>query len=62
LIEVVVAEVDVEVVANFLQTPAELTSMPSLELKPLLSASDTKRRDFASNATKRATVSSTARS
>jgi hypothetical protein len=32
LVNVVATEVDVEVVANLLQTLAELTSMPSLEL------------------------------
>jgi hypothetical protein len=32
LVEVVVAEVDVEAVAELLQTMAELTSTPSLEL------------------------------
>jgi hypothetical protein len=40
----------------------ELISTPSRELLPLMSVSDTKRRDFASSATRRGTVSSNARS
>jgi hypothetical protein len=57
-----VVEVDVEAVADLLQALAELISTPSLELSPLSSVSGTMRRDFASSATRRDTVSSHARS
>jgi hypothetical protein len=60
--EVVVAEVDLEAVAGLLETLAEFTSTPSQEVYPLKRASATKRRGFASNATRRDTMSSNARS
>jgi hypothetical protein len=62
LVEVVIAGVDVEAVADLLQTLAELTLTPSYEFYLFKSARDTISRDFASNATRRDTVSSNARS
>jgi hypothetical protein len=46
---------------GLLETRAELISMPSLELLPFMSANDTKRRDFASSAIRRETMSFNAR-
>jgi hypothetical protein len=50
----------VEAVADFFQTLAELISTPSLDLELFISVSDTKRRSFASCATRRGIVSSNA--
>jgi hypothetical protein len=58
----VVAMIVEEVKVDLLQTLAELTSLPLLELLMLTSVNDTKRRHLASSVTRRVIVSSSARS
>jgi hypothetical protein len=61
-VDVVEAVLIEEAEDGLLQTLAELTSTPSLEFRLLRSVNDTKRRGFASSATRRDTDSANARS